>query len=610
VLGLPLLVLACAVVAIAAGVTIALLRPESLLDAAISLGVVATAGIVAAMHLSGSLSILTPAALLGAVALWGLVAAALFAWRRPSLSWLEVPRPALRRHPWASALVALAVLGLAWQLLVALVLPPFAFDALGYHLTLATTWVQTQSLDPTAPSLCCAYYPGNPELLFVWPIAFTGSDSLVDTVQFGFVALGALATAGIVRTAGLSRASAAAAAGIFAATPIVLVQAPTNYVDVIVAALVLAGLYGLTRFAVTGAWQRLVVAGLAAGLLLGTKGTGIVWAVALGLGAVVLVIIRIRRSRLPARAGLAALAGFLVACLALGGYWYARNWIETGNPGYPFEIEVAGVEVFDGPKRIDDVLTRPELAPDAPWPIPIVRSWAADLLFWRQGSYEYEQRPGGLGPLWPWLALPLLVPVTVALVRRRSPVLLVVGLVALVFLVQPYAWWARFTIPLIAIGALAIVAAAAWAPRMWMRRAVQTVALLLAAGGVALSSYEVDPASLAEPLPAGDLVGLIGEPAEERTIEQLFFPEYRFLEDIPEDATVVVDLGAPQMRWVYPLFGPEHTRDVEPASPAGTPADAWVVTTLGRELDRTLAADGRFTLDFEERELRVWRPAG
>ena len=105
------------------------------------------------------------------------------------------------------AIVALAALALAWQLLVALVLPPFAFDALTYHLTIVATWLQQDNLDPTPLSLCCSHYPANAELMFTWPVLFEGSDALVDTVQIGFAVLGSLATAGIARSAGLGRAA-------------------------------------------------------------------------------------------------------------------------------------------------------------------------------------------------------------------------------------------------------------------------------------------------------------------------------------------------------------------------------------------------------------------
>jgi hypothetical protein len=57
----------------------------------------------------------------------------------------------------------------------------------------------------------------------------------------------------------------------------VLTQAPTDYVDVMQAVLVLAALHALARYAATGAAQRLVVGGLAAGLVLGPKGTRPLW---------------------------------------------------------------------------------------------------------------------------------------------------------------------------------------------------------------------------------------------------------------------------------------------------------------------------------------------
>ena len=51
----------------------------------------------------------------------------------------------------------------------------------------------------------------------------------------------------------------------------------------------------------------------------------------------------------------------------------------------------------------------------------------------------------------------------VILVRRRDVALLPVGAVMLVFVLQPYAWWARFTLPLAALGAVAIALAASGA---------------------------------------------------------------------------------------------------------------------------------------------------
>ena len=186
--------------------------------------------------------------------------------------------------------------------------------------------------------------------------------------------------------------------------------------------------------------------------------------------------------------------------------------------------------------------------------------------------------------------------------------LVVVVPILVTFLVQPYRWWARFTLPLAALGALAVVAVAWRAPWRWARTAVRVAALALVVAGVVLASYEVDPAARAAPLPAGDLVGLIGAPAADRSLGRVFFPAYRFLEDVPEDARVVVDLHAPAVRFVYPLFGPEHSREVVPATGDAPPAGAWVVTGAGRPLDTALQGDDRWELSADVDGVRVWRP--
>ena len=531
-------------------------------------------------------------------------------WRRRLLPDRRAWLPAIRRQPWIAAVLALAGLALAWQALVALVLPPFAFDALTYHLTIPATWVQQGNVEPSPLSLCCAYYPANAELLFAWPMLLLDGDALVRTVQLGCAVLGALAVAGIARSAGFGITVAAAAAGLFALTPIVLTQAPTNYADLLIASLSLAALHSALRFAITAEPLRLVPAGLAAGLLLGTKGTGVIWAAVLVAGVLVILVVVARRRRIEGRTAVAAGAVFVAGCLALGSYWYARNWIDTGNPAYPFRVEVAGTRVFEGPILLDEVLTPPDSSRELSAPEAIARSWAADLDFWRQGSYDYQQRLGGLGPLWSWLGLPLLLALGAALLRRPRPLLLVLAAVAAVFALQPYRWWSRFTIDLAALGAIAIAAVALETSRAWLRRGVAAVALVLALAGAVLSSFQVDPSARAEPLDALDLVRLVGEPEDRRTVGRLFFPEYRFLDDVPADATIAVDLEAPEVRFVYPLFGSGLERSVVRAEESGPPDGAWLVTGAGRPLDRMARASNRFTLISAVGGLHAWRPTG
>jgi hypothetical protein len=602
------LLLSAALVLLSAAAVTRLLRPEGRLDAAVTGGVVAVALVALAVLATGAAGVLRPQALLAAHGMQALLAVALLARRGSLRVRLRPPGWAdLRAAPWETGLVGLAALALGWQLLVALVLPPYSYDALTYHLTTVAGWVQSESLAPSQLSLCCAYYPLNAELLTAWAVVLLGNDALTGTVQVLAAVLGAAAVGGIGRTAGLSRGGAAAAGALFVLTPAVLAQAPTAYVDVLLAALVLAALHGLARFTVTARASRLVAPALAAGLLAGTKGTGVFWAAGLVATAAVLAALLVRRGRLtPARAA-GALAGVVGACLLLGAWWYVRSAVDTGNPLYPFELRAGGRTLFDGPQQLSDVLTQPDRGGGHPWPVAVLLSWADDLLPWRHGSYDYQQRSGGLGPLWVWLGLPLLVPFAVRLWRERGAALAVLLPVLALLLVQPYRWWARFTLPLAAVGIVAVVAAVERRRRGPVRHGLQTATALLAAAGAALVLVEVNPASRAEPLPAARVVGLLAADAEERTLGRLFLPEYRFLEQVPADATVLVDLRAGPVRFVYPLFGRDLGRTVLAAGEDPVPDSAWVVTSQDRPLDAQMAAR-RSVPASDVRGVRVWAP--
>ena len=603
--------MACAValVLISAAAMTALLRPEGRIDALITSAVVALVQIAGAVVLVGAAGALRPGPLLAVHGILALISVSLLAHRGwPHVS-AQVMRPRwalLRTAPWESAVVALAALALAWQLLVALVLPPYAFDALTYHLTTVATWVQSGSLIPSPLSLCCAYYPGNAELLSAWPVVVLGSDALVNTVQVAAAVLGGAAVAGIGRTAGLNRRGAAAAGALFILTPTVLAQAPTSYVDVVLTALVLAGLHGVGRFAATARASRLVVPALCAGFLSGIKGIGLLWAAALMLATAVVAVLHVRRGRLTSLRAGRAVAGVLGACALLGGWWYVRNAVDTGNPLYPFQVRIGSWSVLRGPIRVEDVLIPPANGASSPWPVAVVDSWITGLLPWRHGSYDYQERSGGLGPLWSWLGV-LTIPVVIGLWRRRSPALAAIAPVFAVLLVQPFRWWARFTLPLAAVGVIAVVLTVQWLGPGIIRRAIQWGATGLALLGAALVIVEVDPASQAKPLPAERVLRLVGKPGHERSIGHLFFPEYRFLDQVPPNATVMVDLEAKPVRFIYPLFGPRLQRTVLPSGSGPPPKSAWVVTARGRPLDAELAASRPGPVS-DERDVRVWAP--
>jgi hypothetical protein len=79
-----------------------------------------------------------------------------------------------------------------------------------------------------------------------------------------------------------------------------------------------------------------LVFGLAFGLLVGTKTVVLPYSVLLLIPFLYLVV---------ARRGWAALGVFIAAAVALGGFVYLRNFVETGNPLYPLDL---GKGIFKG----------------------------------------------------------------------------------------------------------------------------------------------------------------------------------------------------------------------------------------------------------------------
>ena len=254
------------------------------------------------------------------------------------------------------------MLALGWQLLVAFVLPPFAYDGLTYHLTNVASWIHAGRIVPSPLSLCCAYYPGNAELPSAWLMILHGQDWLVGIVQIGVAALGGLAVGGLGRTAGLSRRGAAAAGALFVLTPALLAQYDALRRRAASHSVALRPSRIGSLLAATARTSRSIRPWHSVpDILTGTKGNGLAGGrrartVRRDLAAVR----RRRRERLTIGGALPAMAGVVGACLPLGGWWYIRNAVDKGNPMYPFELKV-GTHGFFWPTAHERSLD------DSPW---------------------------------------------------------------------------------------------------------------------------------------------------------------------------------------------------------------------------------------------------
>jgi hypothetical protein len=180
----------------------------------------------------------------------------------------ELPRP--HRADAALLVLALAVaLSLAYEAVLVVAMPPNNWDSLTYHLARVAAWAQHGGVYwiPDAPTARMnEFQPLAEQQILVWFVA-TGRAALFALPQL----LAQLAMVGAVfevaRKLGYAARASAFAALLFAAFPLVALEATTAQNDLVAAALpVLA-----VALILEGGFAEVAVAGVSTGLALGVK---------------------------------------------------------------------------------------------------------------------------------------------------------------------------------------------------------------------------------------------------------------------------------------------------------------------------------------------------
>jgi len=228
-------------------------------------------------------------------------------------------------------LFAVGVLGLAGlNAVYALGTPASNGDANSYHLPRAYYWLQlgTARHFPTS-DFRLVEFPPNPSFVYAWLMALGGGGAFHLPQATAGLAL-ALAVAGLARATGAGRRAATFSGLVTLTFPLLILEMGSPQTDVLSAATGAASIFFGLRAVRSGEGPDLAGFGLAFGLALGTKLTLFFLLPGLALALVVAAFAEDRAlaSRRLARAGGAALAGFL----ALGAYNYVLNLAELGNP--------------------------------------------------------------------------------------------------------------------------------------------------------------------------------------------------------------------------------------------------------------------------------------
>jgi hypothetical protein len=370
----------------------------------------------------------------------------------------------LRRPSGLTLALSLAVAVAIAVDLLASTAPVSSADALKYHLALPKLWLQQASIgDPFWRWE--GWDPSGIEMLYTQGLAVGGA-STAAALHAILAGLSALAIFGLGRQLGGTPLAGAAAAFLFTLQGIVSWEATSSFIEL-----------GLTFYAVLAVWHGLrwgsapsrsaaLLTGAFAGATAGTKYLGLVAAaVMLGIFAACAAFRR--------RLGDVAVA--VAGAVVVGGWWYLKNAIATGNPFYPF---------FFGGKWMtgyaSDVIHSSVSSYGVGGGLPRLVLLPIDLLVHGQ-AFDRGR----------YVGTAIFVFAVLALVVRRTAVTLVLLGGVLVYLV----YWhlqspqARFLLPALAIlAAVGGTAAALWLSAAGARRALAAVVLALAAAAWLVST--------------------------------------------------------------------------------------------------------------------------
>ncbi len=377
-------------------------------------------------------------------------------------------------------LFSLFLLSLCYIIFLGYLFPSYSWDALWYHLPIVGNILQSGALQDSPVSSFSTIgefaniFPKNMELFFLWNIIFLKSDVIVDLSQLFFTVTGVFILYSIAVKLGIKEKYAVYSSLLFFFTPVIMLQSSVNYVDIATSILFLAALnFLMCRSPAERAGGKrgsesnqnalsLLLAGLSAGILLGSKGSGPLFVAVLMAAAVLQEFVKYYSGRNDMMPGYfnavrkekvnMYLFYYVMPMFLMGGYWYIKNWISYGNPVYPQELSFFNVTVFSGIYKDVVIDTAPEVAgiKDIPMPLRLFHVWLEKAPY-----YIYDSRLSGFGPLWFILFLPASVfAILLSMVRRNFSLLFLSVTLIVMFLIYPSNWNTRYVIFIVGLGAL------------------------------------------------------------------------------------------------------------------------------------------------------------
>lgn len=376
--------------------------------------------------------------------------------------------------PWFSIFLIL-LLAVSWlyPLLSSALVPPLNWDEVAYHLAIPKIYIQNHAVT-YIPSIPYSNWPLETEMLFTLSLLLH-CELLPHLISWTTVLLTCWGLHILGRRFFRGQVGLLAAV-VFSSTPMVGTLAGTALIEAPLTFYSFLAVFGFLLWLETEEPAFWILAALCGGLAASTKLNGVQVPLILGVSILIAGLVR-RPGELKPSARRFVLFGLLAFIVVAP--WYAKSWIQTGNPFWPFFLDALGARNWDalGTEYLLGFIRLPNMP-------ATVGNWLSGLARLTFDSSQFGPRRVALG--WYYLfALPLVLP---ALVFRpsadRQMVIWLAGLGAAFYT----AWFfqthqTRFLMPTTPILALLAGLGLAWLwdsrNRLWRKLVQVLVALSL-----------------------------------------------------------------------------------------------------------------------------------
>lgn len=336
----------------------------------------------------------------------------------------------------------LLVLGAIYPLFTNALIPPVNYDEIAYHLAIPKLFIHDQSISYIS-FIPYSNWPMEAEMIFMIGLVF--KSELVSHLFTWFCFISVYFGLYYAGNKYFGRVGGMISALLFAGTGMITSIAGTALVEMPLTFFSFFAILAFLQWLEERETQFLALSAIFAGLAASTKLNAAM--LPLLLGILVFMLVWNRRNSFKSGLGKFTLYGLIA--FAIVSPWYAKTWIQTGNPVWPFLMEVFPTRNWDqtGMNYLINFIQQPNLA---------LTPWNYFKAFWLISA-----RPGEIGPVsyrlgWSYLVL---LPVAIIALWKAKRQSFILHWLAALFLIFYTNWFfqthqARFLMPDVPILAL------------------------------------------------------------------------------------------------------------------------------------------------------------